>query len=291
MKLILRIAVCIGIVTSLSAATVSMVVTAEPQHGTAPALIDRQDVTVSQDKQRVPVLDWVPLRGDQGALQLYILIDDALPASFSNQLGDLRQFIANQPATTEIGVGYLRYGSIQITQAPTADHDRAAGAFRIPLSTPGQSPSPYVSLSELIKKKWPASDARREVLLISSGVDLYYRSWDMDDPYLNSAVQDAQRAGVIVYTIYWGDAHGVGRGPWSTTMAQGYLTQLTDQTGGESWFEGLGNPVSLHPFLDDLSGRLSEQYRVTFAKSGGGLKPVRVTTEVPGVKLVAPRKA
>ncbi len=291
MKFILWIALSTGVATSLSAAQVSMVVTAEPQHGTSPALIDRQDVTVLQDKQRLPVLDWVPLRGDQAALQLYILIDDALPASFSNQLGELRQFIANQPATTEIGVGYLRYGSVQITQSPTADHDRACGAFRVPFGSPGQSPSPYMSLSDLIRKQWPASDARREVVLISSGVDLDYQSWDMNDPYLTSAVQDAQRAGVIVFTIYWGDAHGVGRGPWSTTMSQGYLTQLTDQTGGESWFQGIGNPVSLHPFLDDLSARLTEQYRVTFAKSGGGLKPVRVTTEVPGVKLVAPRKA
>jgi hypothetical protein len=287
MKFILWIAA----VTSLSAAQVSMVVTAEPQHGAAPALIDRQDVTVLQDKQRLPVIDWVPLRGDQAALQLYILIDDGLSASFSNQFGDLRQFIANQPATTEIGVGYLRYGSVQIMQAPTADHDRASGAFRVPFSSPGQSPSPYVSLSELIRKQWPASDARREVLLISSGVDLDYQSWDMNDPYLNSSIQDAQRAGVIVYTIYWGDAHGVGRGPWNATMSQGYLTQLTDQTGGESWFQGIGNPVSLHPFLDDLSARLTEQYRVTFAKSGGGLQRVRVTTEVPRVKLVAPRKA
>lgn len=290
MKLILWIP-WITIAVSLSAGQASMVVTAEPQHANSPALIDRQDVTVLQNKQRLPVLDWVPLRGDQAGLQLYILIDDALPASFSNQLGDLRQFIANQPGTTQIGVGYLRYGSVQITQPPTADHARAAGAFRVPFSSPGQSPSPYMSLSELIKNKWPASDARREVLLISSGVDLYYHSWDMNDPYLNSAIQDAQRAGVIVYTIYWGDAHGVGRGPWNTTIAQGYLTQLTDQTGGESWFQGIGNPVSLHPFLDDLSARLAEQYRVTFAKSGDGLKPVRVSTEVPGVKLVAPRKA
>jgi hypothetical protein len=280
-----------ALVTSLAAAQVSMVVTAKTKHGDTSAPIGQSDVMVWQDNQRRQVLDWVPLRGDQAALQLYILIDDALPAALSDQFGDLRQFIASQPATTEIGVGYLRYGSVQITQAPTADHGRAASAFRIPLGTPGQSPSPYMSLSDLIGKKWPASNARREVLLISSGVDLYYRQADLDDPYLNSAIADAQRAGVILYTIYWGDAHGIGRGPWSTTMAQGYLTRLTDETGGESWFEGLGNPVSLQPFLDDLNARLGDQYRITFASSGrAGLQRVRVTTEVPGVKLVAARK-
>ncbi|MGA3023841.1 MAG: hypothetical protein ABSF98_03620 [Bryobacteraceae bacterium] len=281
-----------ALVTSLAAAQVSMVVTAETQHGATSAQIDRRDVMVWQDNQRRQVLDWVPLRGDQAALQLYILIDDALPAAFSDQFGDLRQFIASQPATTEIGVGYLHFGTVQIAQAPTADHDGAARAFRVPLSAPGESPSPYLSLSELIGKKWPASNARREVLMISSGVDLEYGQADLDDPYLNSAIADAQRAGVIVYTIYWGDARGVGRGLWSTSMAQSYLTLLTGQTGGESWFEGLSNPVSLQPFLKDLNARLCEQYRVTFATSGkAGLKPVRVTTEVPGVKLVAPRKA
>jgi hypothetical protein len=281
-----------ALVTSLAAAQVSMVVTAETQHGTTTPQIDRGDVMVWQDNQRRQVLDWVPLRGGQAALQLYVLIDDALPASFSDQFGDLRQFIASQPATTEIGVGYLRYGTVQIIQAPTADHDRAARAFRVPLGVPGQSPSPYMSLSELIGKKWPSSDARREVLMISSGVDLYYREPDLNDPYLESAIADAQRAGVIVYTIYWGNAHGVGRGEWSTTMAQSYLTRLTGETGGQSWFEGLWNPVSLQPLLKELGARLSEQYRLTFATSGkAGLKAVRVTTETPGLKLVAARKA
>ena len=128
MKFILWIALSTGIATSLSAAQVSMVVTAEPQHGTAPALIDRQDVTVLQDKQRLPVLDWVPLRGDQAALQLYILIDDGLSASFSNQFGDLRQFIANQPATTEIGIGSDREEMASFGCAPgSAPHLQRRG--------------------------------------------------------------------------------------------------------------------------------------------------------------------
>jgi len=214
---------------------------------------------------------------------------------FANQIRDLRKFVDNQPPTTEIGVGYLRYGTVQISQTPTADHNRAASAFRVPLATPGQSPSPYMSISDLIKKKWPASattQGRREILLITSGVDLYYREPDFADPYLNAAIADAQRAGVIVYTIYWGDAHGVGRGPWSTTLSQGYLTRLTDQTGGKTWDEGLWNPVDIQPFLADLSKRLNEQYRLTFASSGKpGLQPVRIKTEAPGVKLVAAGKA
>jgi hypothetical protein len=281
-----------ALVTSLAMAQVSMVVTAEPQHGATSTQIDRDDVLVTQNNQRRQVLNWVPLRGDQAALQLYILIDDALGASFSNQLGDLRQFIANQPVSTQIGVAYMRFGTVQIMQAPTADHARAAGVFRVPFSSPGESPSPYMSLSDLIDNHWSATDARREVLMITSGTDLYYHSWDMEDPYMDKAITDAQRAGVIVYSIYWGDAHGVGRGLWGTSMAQDYLTRLTDQTGGESWFEGLANPVSLEPLLNDLAVRLNEQYRVTFAKSGKpGLQPVRVTTETPKVKLVAARKA
>jgi len=280
-----------ALVTSLAAAQVSMVVTAEPKHGGTASPVDQNEVMVWQDNQRRQVLDWVPLKGDQAALQLYILVDDALGQSFANQLGDLRRFIANQPLTTEIGVGYLHYGTVEISQTPTADHDRAAHAFRIPLASPGQSPSPYVSLSELIKKEWPASQGRREVLLVTSGVDLYYQEPDMEDPYLNAAIDDAQRAGVIVYTIYWGDAHRVGRGPWSTTLSQGYLTRLTEQTGGQTWDEGLWNPVDIQPFLAQLSARLNEQYRLTFANSGKpGLQPVRIRTEAPGVKLVAAGK-
>ena len=63
------------------------------------------------------------------------------------------------------------------------------------------------------------------------------------------------------------------------------------QTGGKTWDEGLWNPVSIQPFLANLSARLNEQYRLTFAGSGKpGLQPVRIRTEAPGVKLVAAGK-
>jgi len=288
----MRLLICAALTATLAAAQTSMVVTAEPKHGAAAGPVNQNEVMVWQGNQRRQVLDWVPLQGDQAAMQLYILVDDAVGQGFANQLGDLRRFVRNQPSTTEVGVGYLSYGSVQIRQAPTADHDRAAQAFRIPLAMPGQSPSPYMSISELIRNKWPASSGRREILLIASGVDLYYREPDLQDPYMDAAITDAQRAGVIVYTIYWHDARGIGRGPWSTTLSQGYLTRLTDETGGKTWDEGLWNPVDIQPFLVDLNKRLNEQYRLSFATAGKpGLQPVRVETEAPGVKLEAARKA
>ncbi len=48
-------------------------------------------------------------------------------------------------------------------------------------------------MSDLVKR-WPASTARREVLMISDGIDRYYGSGRSDDPYVEQAVDDARFA-------------------------------------------------------------------------------------------------
>ena len=45
---------------------------------------------------------------------------------------------------------------------------------------------------------------------------------------------------------------------------QNYLSQISDETGGESYYLGFGAPVSFVPYLDDLTHRLTRQYLLTF---------------------------
>jgi len=66
----------------------------------------------------VQVADWIPLRGDRAALKLFVLLDDGASPSIGSQFDDLRAFMLLQPDTTMVGVGYMRDGTVDITQAP-----------------------------------------------------------------------------------------------------------------------------------------------------------------------------
>ncbi len=129
--------------------------------------INQQDVVVKQGKQRLQVAEWVPAQGDRAGLDLFILIDDASDTRLGSHLGDLRKFINAQPATTTVGVGYMRNATVQIAQNFTRDHAAAAKAVRLPLGTPGAYGSPYLSVIDLMQR-WPESPNRREVVMVTA---------------------------------------------------------------------------------------------------------------------------
>ena len=263
------------------------VVTAEAHHGMNIPVIHREEVMVYEGRDRDQVTDWVPLVGDHATLQLFVLIDDASNSSLDSQLADLKQFINNQPATTLIGVGYMQDGTVQIAQNLTPDHAQAAKALRLPFGSPGISASPYFSVVDLIKK-WPESPVRREILMITDGMDRFYGAAP-DDPYVDSAVEAAQKAGIIIYSIYSPGVGHYGHSLWRINWGQNYLAQISDQTGGESFYYGFGPAVSFVPYLDDLSHRLTHQFLVAFIpkpEKKPGLRQVKFRTEVPNAELV-----
>ncbi len=269
---------------------VQMVVTAEARHGKEAPALHPQDVMVFQGKQRLQVTDLTACHGDHAALELFLLIDDASGTGLGVQLSDLRHFIETEPATTAVGVGYMQNATVRIAQNPSADHDKAAKALRLPLGYPGVSPSPFLSLSDLIKH-WPANAARHEVVLVSSGIDPL--GGDIQNPYLDAAIQDAQRAGIIVYTIYTPAAGHFGHDYWRINWGQNHLTQIADETGGESYMIGFGPAVSFAPYLDEIADHLANQYMVKFLTEPGkkaSFRAVRFTTEVTNADLVAARK-
>ena len=272
---------------------VHMVVTAESHHGSQVPEIHREDVMVYEGKDRDRVTEWVPAQGEQAALEFFILLDDGSSSSLGSQLQELRQFIGAQPASTKVGIAYMQNGTARIVQNLTADHDLAAKALRLPMGTGGGNGSPYFSLSDLVKH-WPESSARREVLMVSDGIDRYYGGGDLLDPYLNEAIDDVQRAGIVVSAIYTPGVGHFGHSYWQTYWGQLYLAAVADQTGGESYYIGFsGPPVSFAPYLEDLAHRLSHQYLLTFLAKPpkrAGWQKVRVRTEVPNVDLVSADK-
>lgn len=270
--------------------TANMVVTEEARQGPDTSLIGPQDVTVYQGHERDQVTRWVPARGANGGLELYILLDDDSASMLNTQLGDIRNFIMEQPVAAKIGVAYMRNGIARVAQEATTDHSLAAGSLRLPIALGGVNGSPYFALSNLVKH-WPASQNRREVLMISDGVDRYYESNDIYDPYMAKAIDDAQRAGVVVSTIYTPGAGTFYRSGWQTYWGQIYLSHVAKETGGQAYYIGFNRPaVAFAPFLDDLANRLNHQYLLSFLaepEKRAGLEPVKVSTPESNTELVA----
>jgi hypothetical protein len=269
---------------------VNMVVTVESRHGEHPPAVDREDVMVYQGKTRDKVTSWVPAQGDHAQLELFILLDDSSDPNLGSQFDDIRQFINAQPATTKVGVAYMQNGIAQVVQNLTEDRAQAAKSLRLPLGVVGVNASPYFALSDLVKR-WPASTARREVVMVSDGIDRYYDEADLQDPYVASAIDDAQRAGIVVSAIYNPGIGHFGHDYWRNYWGQLYLAQATDATGGESYYIGFTGPaVAFAPFLDDVDHRLKNQYLLTFLAVPGkkpGLQSVKLRTELHNVELVS----
>lgn len=277
-----------------SSATANAIITVKRSR---PALeakpLASNDVFAYIGKNRTEVTSVQALQGEQGSLQLFIFLDDSTRSgTLGTQLPELKNFIRTLPSSTEVAIGYMRNGGFDLVQGFTSEHDRAANALRLPASTPGINGSPYFALSYLVKH-WPSdqSTGRRAVLMLTDGVDRYYETNSTNDPYVDAAIKDSQHFGVLVYSIYMHGAGLYGNSGWGVTMAQSRLDQVAKATGGELYAEGLMSPVSLAPYLSDLTDRLSNQYRVTFvAARNSGLQPVQFRTELPGIKILAPQK-
>jgi hypothetical protein len=266
-----------------------LIVTAETRHKAAMPTLNREDVMVYEGRDRDQVADWRPLTGDQAGLELFILVDDGLDPSFGGQLEVLRKFITSQPSTTAVGVGYVQNGAVTLAQNLTLDHNQAAKNLRLPLGNRGIPGSPYTAIQQLIAG-WTPQQLRREIVLISDGIDGIYNG-GAQNPYVSDAVAAAQKAGIVVFSIYAPAAGHMGHSYWRSNWGQSYLSQLSDETGGESYGLFMGAPVSIAPNLDDITQKLSRQYLLAFVVKPGkkaGFRDIKVKTEVPNVDLIAP---
>lgn len=272
---------------------VHVVVTVEAHKGKETPVINREDVMVHEGRDRDQVVEWVPAQGKHAALELMILLDDGSNTTLGTQLDDLRNFINTQPDTTTVGVAYMRDGVAQVVQNLTGDHALAAKALRLPVGLRGVNGSPYFSLTDLVKR-WPASTARRAVVMATDGIDRNYGTGDLQNPYLDEAIDNALRASITVSTIYTPGVGHFGHSYWQTYWGQTYLSRLADETGGEAYYIGFsGPPVSFTPFLEDVEKRLAHQYLLTFLAKPpkkANWQRIRLMTEVPNADLVAPGK-
>jgi hypothetical protein len=229
------------------------------------------------------------------AAQIAILIDDGLRFTFANQLNEFADFINALPPGSQVLVGYMQNGIVRGMDTFTANHQAAAAQLRIPMSIAGVDGSPYFTLSEFAKH-WPSNQpGARFALLITNGIDPYNGRpsvMNQDSPYVQEAQEDAERAGVAVYSIYWPQSfQRGGRGSFS---GQSYLAQVGEATGAESYNIGTITPPSLMPYLDQFKSAVASSYLVTFNLPAGRVKSdtlvhIKLSSSQPGVKIRAPQ--
>jgi len=252
-----------------------------------------QNLTLKLNGRDTPLDSVAPI--PPTGVQIALLIDDGLRNSVGRQLNDIRKFVTTLPQGTEIFIGYMQNGRVVSAQDFTTDYAAAAKAVRIPLGSAGVSASPYFCLSDFAKR-WPSSSSgdqthkARFVLMITNGVDPYNGSvspMNQNSPYVDSAIRDAHRAGIDVYSIYYTDA-GI-RGGAASFSGQGYLAQVAEATGGRAYFQGTGNPVSMEPFFKQFKGSIAESYVATFtAPRNADLVRIKLSTNLPKTKVRAP---
>jgi len=277
-----------------AAVSVSMTVTANVAGNKRMPDINQNDVLVKLGKESPHITNWVAARGDRAGLDLFILIDDSLDARIGLQFDDLREFINAQPPTTSIGIGYMRNATVQVVQDFTTNHALAANALRLPTGLPGAYGSPYLSVIDLMKH-WPQGDNRREVVMVTDGIDHARRhlGWHRGfttNPDAETASAVAQKTGKMIHAIYAPGASRFHRNYWIAMNGQMSIARLSDTTGGESFYLGLHSPVSFKPYLDSLQQTLDNQYLLSFSAKPGkkaGLQHVTLRTEVAGVEFSA----
>lgn len=270
-----------------------------------PVSATAKDITLKVDNRNTALLSLAPI--PPNGAQVALLIDDGLRTSIGGELNNLKAFLTSLPQGTEVFVGFMQNGRVvSANDMPGFTTDRAAAAqsLRLPMGIRGASASPYFCLSDFVKN-WPSNAENqagpqsqqpahkaRIVLMITNGVDPYNGSTNItnqDSPYVAAAVTDAQRAGVPVYSIYYNEV-GFGRGRGSFS-GQSYLLQVAQGTGGTTYYQGTGSPVSLAPFLKQFQNAIAGTYVATFPVDGNKkMVTLKASSTLPKTKVNAPQE-
>lgn len=256
--------------------------------------VSAQNLKLKVNGKDSSVTNFTPLQESNSPVELVLLIDGGARTSLGTEFRDLQTFAGELPPNTKMTIGYMDNGRAQLTGPLSSNSADVLKGLHLSSGFPGSNASPYFCLSDLAKN-WPSHDrtARREVLMITDGVDNYDRRYDPEDPYVESAINDSVRAGLVVYSIYWKDMGRANNSWYETNAGQNLLTMVTQATGGNSYWEGVGNPVSLQPFLQDFRRRLNHQYELSFSAASNGkpaVESMKVDLKVPSAKVDAPQK-
>lgn len=197
-------------------------------------------------------------------MNIAILIQDDLISRVGNELGVTRDFIRSLPAGSQVMVGYITSGSLQVRQPFTTDLNRAARSLRIPSASTGASAyNPYVEVIEALKKfdsNWKGPNA---VLLISDGLDVSHgfdstaagHTVDID-----RTISQAKRRDIAIYSFYAPSVGFTSHSYLAASYGQSSLNRVSEETGGRAFFQGMTSFVTFDSYFNRLRQELNRQY-------------------------------
>ena len=200
-------------------------------------------------------------------LNLAILIQDDLVPQVANEIGVTRDFIRSLPQGSQVMVGYITAGTLQVRQPFTTDLEKAARSLRIPLASTASSPfNPYVEVIEALKKFDSNGTNANAILLISDGLDTS-RGFDSTAAGhtvdIDRAIKEANKRHVAVFSFYAPSVGLTSRSRIAASYGQSSLNRLSHETGGRAFFQGSTGFVTFNSYFDRLRETLNRQYAIT----------------------------
>jgi hypothetical protein len=173
------------------------------------------------------------------------------------------------------------------------DLERAAKSLRIPQGVASAAPyNPYIEVIEALKKFDAQPAGRRAILLVSDGLDIsrgVSSSSAGQSLDLQRAITEAQRRGVAIYSFFAPTTTSDGN-MMLLSNAQSSLQRLSDETGGQAFFQGRGVPTSFEPFIEELTATLDRQIALTYLSThpDRGFHRVKISSSRPDVDVNYP---
>jgi hypothetical protein len=197
-------------------------------------------------------------------LNLAILIQDDLTPQVGNELKVTREFIRSLPNGSQVMVGYITAGSLQVRQPFTTDLEKAARSLRVPIGSTTASPfNPYVEVIEALKKFKNEGPNANAILLISDGLDTS-RGFDSTAAGhtldIERAISEANKRNVSVFSFYAPSVGLTSRSRLAASYGQSSLNRISDETGGRAFFQGTTGFVTFDSYFDRLREQLNRQY-------------------------------
>ena len=196
-------------------------------------------------------------------LNIAVLIQDDLVPQVGNELGVTRQFIRSLPQGSQVMVGYITSGALQVRQPFTTDLDKAARSLRIPVGSTSAAPfNPYVEVIEALKKFKTEGPNANAILLISDGLDTS-RGFDSSAAGhtldIDRAIREANKRSVAVFSFYAPSVGLTSRSRLASSYGQSSLNRLSNETGGRAFFQGTTGFVTFDPYFARLRETLNRR--------------------------------
>jgi len=266
--------------TEKSAGQSQVVVTVKAGVHAAP-LLKQNDIAVKLDNRPADIVRWKLVTGSDPGMQLIFLFDSKSRSYLDRRIPSLAKFVEALPPSAAVGVAYMENGKSVMVGPLTTDH--ALTAKSLYAIVPNPTGSPYFCLSDLAKH-WPSQQpaSSRVIVMLSDGSDPYNSPGVIDDPFVYSAIQDAQKAGLIVYSVYLPehDAEPLG--------GELHMQGVARQTGGQFYALIDESPAVFNDFVALLYQSLSRQYLLTLATPKPGWQKVSVQSKLSSIKLASP---